>query len=488
MNFTASPTQPSSGLNMDQLNDLLGSFKSDIMGGIDERFSSFQAPTAPAMPDYSNQFSGLEQRLAGLETQLGSIQMPAYEPADYSGQFGGLEDKIAGIEQQLSSLPTPAGVDYNKISSLVSDQVNQAVSGIQIPTYQAPDLSGIEQQISGLNERFNNLPGTDYGQIQGMVDNAISGINIPTYEAPDLSALTGRLDALDDRFSNFQAPAVDLNPITSQIEDLKTQFGNLQPQQVDLSGLTGQIGGLQSQLDGFMNDDRFRGDSFATMDPSVLDGLKSDFNSSLGGINDRLDQLDQQFGGFNGMLDIRNSGIQDMINPALDPIATDISNLNSQFGGINDRFSQLDQRLDALANQPDLTTQILDSVTGDGQFEWNGQQFDLNSLIGAQTPTAPGDAILDDYRNNWLPGMPVLPDPEANRGPGTPGYNPAPAPAPNPTPAPVPDDIDWNRYGRDYGEVSFGVGGTAGNQPAASTFQPGQGGVNLQDLLANLGL
>lgn len=460
MNFTASPTQPSSGLNMDQLNDLLGSFKSDIMGGIDERFSSFQAPTTPAMPDYSSQFSGLEQRLAGLETQLGSFQMPAYEPADYSGQFGGLEDKIAGIEQQLSSLPTPAGVDYNKISSLVSDQVNQAVSGIQMPTYQAPDLSGIEQQISGLNERFNNLPGTDYGQIQGMVDNAISGINIPTYEAPDLSALTGRLDQLDDRFSNFQAPAVDLNPITSQIEDLKTQFGNLQPQQVDLSGLTGQIGGLQSQLDGFMNDDRFRGDSFAQIDPAIMDQL-TQTNASLGeqimGLDNRLDQI--------------ALGQQNM-TPGLTS-----DELDQRLSMIDDRFGSFDQRLNDALNREDPFVTALNAVyNGDYEFNLANQNYDFRNIFPSidpiEEPGGAGGGYSPPGGGYTPPASPVTPPPASNPS----------------LPPQIADPVDWNRYGRDYGEVSFGVGGTAGNQPAASTFQPGQGGVNLQDLLANLGL
>jgi hypothetical protein len=414
--ITGTLTAPSSGLNMDQLNDLLGNFKSDIMGGIDERFSSFQPASAPSMPDYSNQFSGLEQRLAGLETQIGGIQMPQYEPADYSGQFGGLEDKIAGIEQQLSSLPTPAGVDYNKISSLVSDQVNQAVGGIEIPG--APDMSAFNDRFDRIDQRLDGLP---------------------QYQEPDLSALTG------------------------QIGDLKTQFDSFQPQQVDLSGLTGQIGGLQNQLDGFMNDDRFKGDSFAQIDPAIMDQL-TQTNASLGeqimGLDNRLDQI--------------NLAQQNM-GPGLTP-----DQLDQHLSAIDDRFGSFDQRFDEAINREDPFVTALNSIqNGDYQFNIGDQNYDFSNLFPHVDPIAPdlgngggGNAFIPP----WSPG-PSLP----------PTQSPTqPPPSTNPSlPPQVADPVDWNRYGRDYGELDFNVGGTAGGAPAV---QGGQGGFDLSALLGNLGL
>lgn len=290
-------TRPTSGLDMNQLNELLGGFKSDIMSGIDERFSSFQ----PA---------------------------PAYEPADYSGQFGGLEEKIAGLERQLGSMSQPAAVDYDRISSIIGDQ--------------------------------------------------IGGLSQPSG-----------------------------------------------PLEVDLSPLQGDIAGLRDQFDTFRN-------------------------------NDRSDELIGEFGSIKDMI----AGIN--TQPDMSPIT------NRMDMGFNDIRESL--------TRPDPFSDVMDQITRDGSFTWDGQEFDLDGMFGSRR---------DDY---LVPG-----DPGAGGGGSGGGLDNGwtappinPQPLPNPQPAPVQDDMDWNRYGRDYGEVDFNVGGTAGGQGGLP--QPGDGGIDLNRMLQNLGL
>lgn len=483
--FTGTMSEPTSGLNMDQLNEILGGFKTDLMSSFDQKLSSFTPP--------------------------------AYEPTDYSGQFGGLEDKIAGIERQLSSLPGPTAIDYSKISSLVSDQVNGAISGIQMPSYEAPDLNPIYDQLGQINSRFDNLPqapGIDYGKIDSLIGNKISSLDIPTYEAPDLSGITNRLDQLDQRFGSLPEPtAVDLSPITGQIEDLKLQIGGMQPQpvdfsvlddrfsainnrfdnmpttdlsgiqsqldglnekvggfNVDLSPLTGQIDSLKSQFDGFMSDNKADGPAFAQIDPAVMEQLT---NAN----NDRFGSIAADIQGLGSRLDQINAAQQNM-GPGLTE-----GQLDQRLSMIDDRFGSFDQRLNDALNREDPFVTALNSIqNGDYQFNIGDQNYDFSNLFPHVDSIAPGRG--NGGFNGDAPGGYSPPG-----GGYTPPANPAPVtPPPSVNPAQPPevtDGIDWNRYGRDYGEVDFNVGGTAGNAPAV---QPGAGGVNLQDLFANLGL
>lgn len=432
-------TQPTSGLNMEQLNDLLGSFKNDILSGVDERFSSFQ-PTQ------------------------------AYEPVDYSGQFGGLEEKIAGIEQQLSSMPGPAGVDYGKIQSMI----DSSVGGIDIPSYQAPDLSALTGRLDQIDNRFNNLPqapAIDYGKIDSLIGNKIGSLDIPTYEPTDLSGINNRIDQLAGKFDNFTPPSVDLNPITSQIDDLKLQVGNLQPQAVDLSPLTGQISDLQSQFDGFMSDNKADGPAFAQIDPAVMDQLTS-------ANDDRFGSIAEDIQGLGSRLDKIAAAPQ---LPTLGPDA-----LDNHLSMIDERFGSMDQRLNEALNREDPFVTALNSIqNGDYQFNIGDQNYDFSNLFPHVDSIAPGRG--NGGFNGDAPGGYIPPfggyTPPANPSPVT------PPPAVNPArPPEVIDGIDWNRYGRDYGEVDFNVGGTAGGNAGGSFPQPGQGGFDLQGLLSNLGL
>ena len=132
------------------------------------------------------------------------IEMPSYEQPDLS-EFAkltdiptfdpsGLQQQIGGLEQQIAGMPQFNPQDYR------DDFLSIAREGIEMPSYQAPDLSGFMTQED--------------------INKAISGINIPQYQAPDLSGYDTRLADLEKTLLSLQQPVANdrfsvnqLNPI-----------------------------------------------------------------------------------------------------------------------------------------------------------------------------------------------------------------------------------------------------------------------------------
>tara|TARA_R100000908_G_scaffold48220_1_gene23962 strand:+ start:548 stop:2161 length:1614 start_codon:yes stop_codon:yes gene_type:complete len=135
------------------------------------------------MPDYSDQFSNLQQGLGGLTDQFSNFQIPTYEVPDF---------------------------DYNQLASNLAGQID-------FPTYDVPDYSG---QFQGLQQGIGNL--TDiFGNFQ-----------MPTYETPDygqqFSDLSGQLSGLSNMFGNFQMPTYETPDYSQQFSDLSSRLGGLE--------------------------------------------------------------------------------------------------------------------------------------------------------------------------------------------------------------------------------------------------------------------
>ena len=126
------------------------------------------------------------------------IEIPKYEMPDLS-QFARLEDipKIPSREDFLSI----------------------AREGIEIPQYQAPDLSGfarlediptfdpnvLKQDIL-MSIPQQQVPDVSQFVTQEDIQKAIAGIDMPTYQAPDLSAYDLRLAELEQQLAGLQQP------------------------------------------------------------------------------------------------------------------------------------------------------------------------------------------------------------------------------------------------------------------------------------------
>lgn len=121
----------------------------------------------------------------------------------------------------LMSIPQQQVPDVSQF--VTQEDIQKAISGIDIPTYQTPDLSGfarlediptfdpsgLQQQISGLQQQVGSITPFDASALQQQIaanQAAIAGINIPTYQAPDLSAYDARIAELEQQLAGLQTP------------------------------------------------------------------------------------------------------------------------------------------------------------------------------------------------------------------------------------------------------------------------------------------
>ena len=137
------------------------------------------------------------------------IDMPQFDPS-------GLQQQIGGLEQQISSMPQFNPQDYR------DDFLSIAREGIDIPQYEAPDLSGFAKltDIPSFNpsalkqDILSSLPQQAAPDLSGFmtqedINKAISGINMPSYEQPDLSGYDTRLADLEKTLLSLQQPVAN---------------------------------------------------------------------------------------------------------------------------------------------------------------------------------------------------------------------------------------------------------------------------------------
>ena len=109
-------------------------------------------------------------------------------------------------------LPKPPSIDRQAL-------IEDIRSGIELPTYQAPDLSGfarlediptfdpnvLKQDIL-MSIPQQQVPDVSQFVTQEDIQKAIAGIDMPTYQAPDLSAYDLRLAELEQQLAGLQQP------------------------------------------------------------------------------------------------------------------------------------------------------------------------------------------------------------------------------------------------------------------------------------------
>jgi hypothetical protein len=139
-----------------------------------------------------------------IEDIRSGIELPTYQAPDLSG-FARLED--------IPQIPAFDPKDYRE------DFLSIAREGIDIPQYQAPDLSGFArlEDIPSFDpgvlkqDILMSLPQTQVPDVsqfvtQEDIQKAIAGIDMPAYQAPDLSAYDTRIAELEQQLAGLQTP------------------------------------------------------------------------------------------------------------------------------------------------------------------------------------------------------------------------------------------------------------------------------------------
>ena len=186
--------------------------------------------------------SGLQQQISALQQtpgfdpstlqeQITALQQrPGFDPS-------GLQQQISGLQQSIGDIPMfdPSGLQ-EQISTLQSREIpmfdptglQQQIAELQgRPGF---DPSGIQQQISGLQQQIGGIPQFDPTTLQQQIaanQAAIAGIDMPTYQAPDLSGFATQED-IQAALAGIPTQQPDISGLLSRISELESSLSALQ--------------------------------------------------------------------------------------------------------------------------------------------------------------------------------------------------------------------------------------------------------------------
>lgn len=188
--------------------------------------------------------TGLQQQIGSLEQQIGSIpqfdpsglqeqisslqQRPGFDPSTLQEQITALQQRPgfdpSGIQEQISGLQQSIG----DIPMFDPTGLQQQIAELQgRPGF---DPSGIQQQISGLQQQIGGIPQFDPTTLQQQIaanQAAIAGIDIPTYQAPDLSGFATQED-IQAALAGIPTQQPDISGLLSRISELESSLSALQ--------------------------------------------------------------------------------------------------------------------------------------------------------------------------------------------------------------------------------------------------------------------
>ena len=168
--------------------------------------------------------TGLQQQIGSLEQQIGSI--PQFDPSGIQEQISALQQRPefdpSGIQEQISALQS------REIPMFDPTGLQQQIAELQgRPGF---DPSGIQQQISGLQQQIGGIPQFDPTALQQQIaanQAAIAGIDIPTYQAPDLSGFATQED-IQAALAGIPTQQPDISGLLSRISELESSLSALQ--------------------------------------------------------------------------------------------------------------------------------------------------------------------------------------------------------------------------------------------------------------------
>jgi hypothetical protein len=193
--------------------------------------------------------TGLQQQIGGLQEQIGGIT--PFDPSTLQQRLGELEQQVPSrndfmsIQEQIGALQQRPSFDPS--------QLQEQISGLQsnIASIRPYDPSGLEQQISGLQQQVGSITPFDASALQQQIaanQAAIAGIDIPTYQTPDVSQFVTQED-IQQAIAGIPMPTTpDISGFITQEQLQSALAGIPQPETQDLSGLLSKISELESSL------------------------------------------------------------------------------------------------------------------------------------------------------------------------------------------------------------------------------------------------
>ena len=224
-------------------------------------------------------------RQALIEDIRSGIELPTYQAPDLSGfarledipTIPSREDFLSiareGIDIPQYQAPDLSGfARLEDIPSFDPSQLQEQISGLQsnIAGIRPYDPSGLEQQISGLQQQVGSITPFDASALQQQIaanQAAIAGIDIPTYQTPDVSQFVTQED-IQQAIAGIPMPTTpDISGFITQEQLQSALAGIPQPETQDLSGLLSKISELESSLAGLQQP---TGRSFSISQPRPM--------------------------------------------------------------------------------------------------------------------------------------------------------------------------------------------------------------------------
>jgi len=149
-----------------------------------------------------------------LGTGIGGVRIPV----DKDTKMPPLRDIFGGVPMQ-PPVQTPPAIDIDAIRQQIAESGIDFTNLFGLPKYEAPDLSQFVRQEdipsfdpSVLKQDIlmsipqQQIPDVSKFVTQDDISKAIAGIDMPTYQAPDLSAYDTRLAGLEKSLLGLQQP------------------------------------------------------------------------------------------------------------------------------------------------------------------------------------------------------------------------------------------------------------------------------------------
>jgi hemoglobin-like flavoprotein len=311
----------------DSFKAMIDRFNESVRGSLENiKFDDQQETMANILNGLLSTYTSILEMFKGLFVEANQIQEKFNQTEESKEQMSNLIKKLAGIAETINSMNQNLG-ELPKTLSNVKQSINllgqnfDKVSNILKEAYSIKE-KGLDKNVLKFKERIHEL-GVNFGKLTGEMGGILKnlgGIKTDGLSTQDLGQ--GSLQTFKDKISNelfkgFEDVAnsfegIDVSRITSAVQNVQKQindfanrlnnvFGKTQStkegsyslKQMKGKKFTGDLSFLKKEESGGLFDGLF--ESFKEMDAMLKGFGKGNIKSSLGLINQVLNNLGQNF-------------------------------------------------------------------------------------------------------------------------------------------------------------------------------------------------
>ncbi|MDF1769842.1 MAG: hypothetical protein P1U43_13915 [Maricaulis sp.] len=166
----SSQFQPGPSVDYNQI----GSMLDERMGGLSSQFqpspSIDYGQIGSLIDERMGGLSGIEESIAGLRNEFGSIAPPSVDLSRFESDLGGLRDQIGGINTAIQGMSFDPSTMMDGLNEQIQAGIDAGLS--KFPTMPDIDMTGIQNSIENLRGDVGGLnvsPEINYDLIRNMI-------------------------------------------------------------------------------------------------------------------------------------------------------------------------------------------------------------------------------------------------------------------------------------------------------------------------------